>query len=222
MTIPQLEAALGMAQQRFDAAIKALAPKHKGSEREEYQVANTAVLALERTLAEAKGEQYADVSDFPVQWDTGAPMPHVLANEHRTFLIFHVREIIAGLDGTTVAARNLADDRAQTLALVEFERCVSFRMGVPNDEVVHGHPLSGKGLEDYTAQIVRHSEWIKELENINKVHAGYRPEHWKNLTHHVLWFHDSTFEYVAKSYKVEVVQQRVADLMANVCARLLG
>lgn len=47
-------------------------------------------LDLERKLAAAKGEAYANTFDFPVRWDVGAPMPHVFANEYGVFLTFLV------------------------------------------------------------------------------------------------------------------------------------
>ncbi len=142
------------------------------------------------------------MSDFPVKWDVGAPLPHVIADEHRTFIIFYVREIDPNWDGTYVTVKNPADGCVESLALVEFKRCASFRMGTPNDEVLEGHPLSGRGLDSYTAQVVQNSRWINELETINKVHSGYREDRWRELTHYILWFHDSTFECIAESYKV--------------------
>lgn len=77
-------------------------------------------------------------------------------------------------------------------------RHVSAKLGSPNDEVFHGHPLAGKGLEGYTAQLVRNSRWLSELQQINSVHAGYRPEAWQKRNHYVFWFHDTTFECIAE------------------------
>jgi CRISPR/Cas system-associated endoribonuclease Cas2 len=79
-----------------------------------------------------------------------------------------------------------------------------------------------KGLDSYTAQVVQNSRWIAELENINKVHSGYREDRWRELTHYVFWFHDSTFECIAESYEVEVFQESVSNLLAEACSRLLG
>ena len=155
MEIGDIEQALSVATERLTAAIRALAPKHKGGEMEEWVTANGEVLTLERALAKAKGEQYADLSDFPVQWDAGAPLPHVVANDHKIFLIFYVSENDTNWDGTYVTVKNPADGLVESLALVEFVRCTSFRMGTPNDEVFEGHPLAGKGLKGYTAQVCK-------------------------------------------------------------------
>jgi hypothetical protein len=49
-------------------------------------------------------------------------------------------------------------------------------MGTPNDEVIHSHPLNGKGLAGYEAMSVKNSTWLKELEAINAVHKCYNPK----------------------------------------------
>ena len=74
-----LENRLRAAGERRQRAIAALAPKHKGGEWEEYHAANQEVLRLERQLA-AKGDEYAEPCDFPLKWDAGAPMPHLMVS----------------------------------------------------------------------------------------------------------------------------------------------
>jgi hypothetical protein len=78
MKIPELETALREAQERASRAAKALAPKHRGSEVEEFRAARDAVLQAERNLAAPKGEPYAVPVHFPVSWDTGARLPYLL------------------------------------------------------------------------------------------------------------------------------------------------
>ena len=95
MTLAELETTLQEARERQRRAIKALAPKHQGGEVEEFRAATAAVLDAERALAAAKGEQYAVEIPFPVSWDTGAPLPHLLQSDYRTFLVFFLREINA-------------------------------------------------------------------------------------------------------------------------------
>ena len=70
--IHELERQLKKAEERHQRAMKALAPKHKGGEWEEYWAANREVLRLERLLAAAKGEEYAELCDFPLKWDREA------------------------------------------------------------------------------------------------------------------------------------------------------
>jgi len=215
-----LEHRLRDAQNRYSIACKALARVHKGGEWEEWNIAHGALLTVERELAEVRGEEFAIPAEFPVRWDIGAPMPFLVKNDHKTFLIFYVRVDDPNWDGTYVTVKYPANTNADPMALVDFEGCVSAKLGSPNDEVHEGHPLAGKGLDSYTAQIVRNSTWLAELETINKVHRGYKGDRWRRLKHFVFWFHDSTFECIVEDYKVEVLHETLAQILARVYDRM--
>ena len=73
----------------------------------------------------------------------------------------------------------------------------------------------GKVLKFYTAQIVRNSKWVKELETINKVHSLYNPKEWRLLNRYIFWFHDNTFECIAKSYNIEVFQKSMDEVFGE-------
>jgi predicted dithiol-disulfide oxidoreductase (DUF899 family) len=75
VSFTDLQSALAAAQTRLKRAVQALALKHKGGERDEYVAAKEALLAAERALAAARNEPHAVPIEFPVQWDTGAPLP---------------------------------------------------------------------------------------------------------------------------------------------------
>ncbi|HET9282702.1 MAG TPA: hypothetical protein VFR24_12140 [Candidatus Angelobacter sp.] len=218
MGIPELETTLREAQARQSRAIAALT---RGGEMEEVRAANTAMLQAERNLAAAKGEQYAVPIEFPVSWDTGAPLPYLMQNDYKTFLVFFLRDVDPKWDGTYVKVREPNSDLAEKLALVEFEYCDCTKMGTPNDEVLRGHPLYGKGLVAYKAMLVMNSTWLRDLEKINAVHARYNPESWRRLKHYILPFHDSTFECVASGFKVETFQMPLPSLLSEICKRLL-
>lgn len=219
MTLSELEATLQEARERQRQAMKALAPKHKGGEVEEFEAAIVAVHNAERSLAAAKGEQYAMEISFPVAWSTGVPLPHLLQSDNRTFLVFFLREIDPRWDGTYVHVRHPGGPDIEKLGVVEFERCICTKMGTPNDEVLRGHLLYGKGLVGYRAQTVENSNWLKELEAINAVHDNYKPDAWRSLKHYILPFHDSTFECVAKDLKVEVRETTLTKLLVELCQR---
>jgi hypothetical protein len=216
-----LEERLAAARARMDTATKALARKHVGGEEEEYWAAVEALLVAEREVAAFRNEEHAVPLEFPVRWDFGAPMPQLLVNDHRAFLIFLVKTSDPNWDGSYVAIVDPGSEQEESLALVEFHRCNSAKLGAPNDEVFHGHSLEGKGLEGYTPQLVRNSRWIAELQKINSVHRGYRAERWAKLNHYVFWFHDSTFECVAESFTVEVRRCSMPTLLAETCRRLV-
>ena len=181
-----------------------------------------AVLVLERELAAAKGEEYAVPLDFPVKWDAGCPLPHLLCNDYKALLAFIVRENKPGWDGSSVEIVSGRNEKSRPLALVEFPLCTAAKLGSPNDEVFDGHPLYGRGMDDYTAQRVMNSHWLAEIEAINKVHHCYNPAFWRERNHYVFWFHDTTFECIATSFTVGVYRESMAAMLARMCQRLLS
>lgn len=216
-----LEQRLAAAKARRDAALKALAPKHRGGEWDEYRSAQKALLAVEREVAASKNEEYAVPLDFPVQWNTGAPLPHLLVNDHRALLMFLVNVPDPNWDGSYATVKDPASEQRESLALVEFNRCISAKLGSPNDEAFAGHPLAGKGLEAYSAQLVKNSRWLAELQKINSVHRGYRPDAWQQRNHYVFWFHDTTFECIAEDLEVELHDCSMPELLSKACQRLV-
>jgi hypothetical protein len=68
---------------------------------------------------------------------------------------------------------------------------------------------------------VENSTWLKELEKINSIHDAHNLESWRGLKHYILPFHDSTFECVARGFKVETFQLPLSDLLSDVCKRLV-
>ena len=217
----KIEKQLVEANRRLMDATKALAPMHKGGELEEFYAAHEEVLRLERELAKFKKEPYAVPCNFPVKWDTGAPLPFLLCNDNRTFLTFYVTETDPNWDGTYVNVVDLASSESASLCLVTFQNCFSAKLGHPNDEVQSGHPLAGRGLDGYTAQFVINSPWLEEVAKINSVHPYDDSNRWKSLNHYIFWFHDCTFECLAESYTVEVLRETMAQLLVRVQGKLL-
>src|SRR5206468_3850686 len=89
------------------------------------------------------------------------------------------------------------------VAVVRFERCLALKGGVPNDEVLHGHPLYDKGLTFYAAHEVEHSSWIRDLIAISGVHRQFDPKTWTRMRHLIFTFQDETVEVVAEGWTVE-------------------
>ena len=107
---------------------------------------------LERAQAAAKGDEYAETIDFPIEWCTGAPLPHLFRSEGRALLAVRLNEPDPEWDGTYSTEVRLDGIAPMNLAIVEFEGCRSIKFGSPNDEALAGHALWGKGLEFYAAQ----------------------------------------------------------------------
>lgn len=219
--IGSLEKKLKAANKREKVACAALSQKHKGGEWEEYRSAHDEVLMCERELAAAKRDEYAERIEFPVKWDTGAPLPHLLMNDYKAYLTFYVDVPDPNWDGTHINVVDPSSNSIVSLVLVEFKHCLIAKLGSPNDEVLHGHPLEGKGLEGYTPLVVKNSKWISEIMTINKVHSQYREEGWKSYNHYLFGFHDTTFECIAESFSVELFNKSMGELLELVSGKLL-
>lgn len=153
------------------------------------------------------------------QSSVGAPLPVVVADEHRVFLIYLVQIIEPDWDGTTV--RVVDADSDEPTAIVAFERVTAHMFGPPNDEAFHGHPLASRGLKPYAAFRIEDSSWVRRLERMNRVHRQHDKRRYLDGKHHFVFaFHDSTFECVARGYEVELHAGPLRDAVSSVAARL--
>ena len=217
-----LERRLADARARLDRAAEALRPRHKGGEIEELQAAHDELIDAERALALARGEECALACEGFPRWDTGAPYPQLLSGAGRTILTYFVREPNPGWDGTSVRVVDVADDAPAAIAIVRFRGVTAARIGSPNDEVMDGHPLHGRGLEAYRAHVVKRSRWVQELQAINSVHRCYDPARWTDQNHYLLAFHDETVEVVASGFIAEVRRGGMASICRAALEEILG
>jgi hypothetical protein len=186
------------------------------------RVALREVLAAERDVARIAGDEYAIELDFALPWDTGAPLPQVLANDNRTFLLFYLSNPDPDWDGTWVRIVDPAADEPEPLGVVQFHRAHSVKLGGPNDEAIKGHPLYGKGLRTYAAHQVINSQWITEEERVNSVHPYHRGGWHDRLKHYVFCFHDTTFECLAESFSTERHIGSPRAVLSELVGRLLA
>jgi hypothetical protein len=112
----------------------------------------------------------------------GAPNPMVFADEHVVNLAYY----------------DIEDD----VALVTFDHCFEFRMGMPGEDLISKSPYSGLGILNFEPHVVENSPWIDELEKRYKVVSEFsRGE--RNYVHYLFAIHDRTFECIASGYKVK-------------------
>jgi hypothetical protein len=119
----------------------------------------------------------------PPQMDTGSPCPAIHSDGRRLLCAYYV-----GANAPTEG----------TVAILRFKGVLQFRFGYPNDEVLHGHPLSKLGLKHYAAYVVENSPLISEIENQNRVHPAFRLGMYEKFRHWVVTFRDETLEVVAR------------------------
>jgi hypothetical protein len=206
------------AQARLHDLSSALASAHGHGDWDQLRAAQEKVLVAEREVADAAGDEYAVEMTLGLVWDIGAPLPHLLANGHKTYVLFYLADPDPAWDGTWVNVVDPAASQAVPLGVVEFHHVHSIKLGGPNDEALDGHPLTGKGLRAYAAHKVVNSRWIAAEEQINSVHPNHRGGWHDQLNHYVFCFHDETLECLAESFTTE----RHVGSPQTVLARLLG
>lgn len=156
------------------------------------------------------------------QCSVGAPLPLVMGGELTLLVAYLLEERDPTWDGTISRIVDPQSDE-DLVVIVRFLGHCAMMFGPPNDEAFSGHPLAARGLTPYGAFVIEGSSWIRQLEQMNRVHPYHRPERYSELRHFVLSFHDSTFECVART--VEVVEtlrgsmneaaKKLAKLMAT-------
>lgn len=209
---------LQVAREELAAATAALAPKHKGGEWERFRRAHERCLMLERDLARATGDECAVEIEWPVLWDPGAPLPHVVSSGSRTYLIYLVSQRDPNWDGSYANVVTPSAPEKESIAVVRFDECLIYKFGAPNDEALGGHPLYGRGLVAYRAHTVERSRWIGEQEKINSVHPQHRPGWETRFRHYLLTFHDEMFECVARDHSVKTTVATFTEALQE-CAR---
>jgi hypothetical protein len=204
--VAELELALASARDRVTRAGAALGPENHGSDVEEWNAAVADQLRLERELSLARGEETAVLVDWQPRWDAGAPLPHVMSSAHRTVLVYLISEPDPSWDGTTVNVVDPTSPEERSLALVEFTRCYAHRFAGVSNDVLHGHPLAGKGLTAYSAHQVANSRWLAAETQIHSVDGNHDPVPWGRLRHYLLMFHDDLFECLAEGVDMRVAR----------------
>lgn len=92
------------------------------------------------------------------------------------------------------------DTGENMIAVVSIPTCLQVICGHPNDEVLSGHRLYGKGLTFYSVHRVENSSRLVEMERLNSVHPGHNAaEYFNGKEHWVFTFQDATVEIIALS-----------------------
>jgi len=143
-----------------------------------------------------------DDLDSVVEWeaipppDAGNPSPALTATEGQVRIAYFVSE----LDSSRWQSQQVEPSGMShsPIAVVEIAGAVAHIWGPPNDEALHGHPLTSRGLEHYGVYLVENSSWIRLLEKRNRVHPRHAdsPSYIDRLKHMIITFHDSTFECI--------------------------
>lgn len=214
-----LEARLKTARERLQAVMDQLPDSDP---RAELNAAHAELLAAERALAAARGEEYAIPLEGLPPSDAGAPLPHLLADGRRVLLVYYVAELDPNWDGTYITMIDPAENRDALLAVVESTGYLAVRMGLPNDEALRGHPLYTRGLEAYATHLVVNSSWITALERVNSVHPHHEGGWHAWARHYLFTFHDEIFECIARSHEARLERTRMRTLLERLAGDLVS
>ena len=155
------------------------------------------------------------------QSSVGAPLPIVLSDEHTILLTYLLQNTPENWDGSTIKIVDY-ETEDETLAIVSFNKYVSFMFGNPNDEAFSGHPLYERGLHPYAIFEVENSSWLRSLEEMNSVHPYHKPEHFQKYKHFIFAFHDSTFECIAECFNISVHKGSLESALTEMQKRLFS
>jgi hypothetical protein len=141
--------------------------------------------------------------DQVVEYDLGAKPgsigggTYVLQSEYDSFLVFDAGQY----DGERFI---------RSWAVVTIKHCMLTKFGSPNDEGLGQHPLYKRGLSFYNVYEVLNSSFVqKEIGTHTDLH------HW------IFTFKDSTFECIGDELRLDVSTQPLAQVIADVTARML-
>jgi hypothetical protein len=178
-------------------------------------------LQAERDLAAERGEQYAKVIDIGARWDIGAPLPHLVSNRSRVFVVCLASVPDPDWDGTYVRVVSPAEAHPSPFVVIEMWGCTEIRFGGPNDEAIHGHPLHGRGPQGYRAHEVVNSAWIEEAIKVNSVHPHHSDAPFRQLHHYALLFHDEMLEALADGIESRLVTGTMTSILHDLASSLI-
>ena len=155
------------------------------------------MLQIERERALARDEQAA------IPWEWPAPdnlsinqFPLILANERKTFLLYKTYTS-TNFQATYKQKEHCAYNTEELVAMLNFVSCAAIKFGAPNDEIIEGHALYGRGIDVGGAYIVANSKWKTEVRYMQGLHQQFDESHWAKYKHYLLFFKERTFEAIA-------------------------
>ena len=153
--------------------------------------------------------------------DTGAPLPHLVSNGSRAFAVCMASVPDPGWDGTCARVVSPADEDPSPLVVIETRGCAQVRLGGPNDEATHGHPLHGRGLAGYAAHEVVNSAWIEEAIKVNSVRPHHSGAPFRRLHQYALLFHDEMLEALARGIETRQVTGTIGAILEDLTGKLI-
>ncbi len=163
-------------------------------------------------------DRVVPLEDVP-QSSVGAPIPFVMADEHRVVLAYYVENRPPQWDGSEIRLVGPTSSD-EPIAIIRFSGCRAHMSGPPNNEAFAGHPLASRGLHPYGTFLIQDSSWIRKLESMNSIHRSHRPDSFRSLRHLVFAFHDSTFECICNGFDSLIAQGSIPSVIPRMAELL--
>lgn len=155
------------------------------------------------------------LDDFP-QMDAGAPLPMIIADELKVILLYYLKSPNPYFDANEELP-------TQEIASITFNFYLQYKFGSPNDEALNGHKYYKYGLESYSFYEVQNSDYIDELEKINRVHPRHSIATFSNLNHFIGTFHESCLEIISRGYNIKVYKNMLMkDCLLDIAQNMDG
>ena len=149
---------------------------------------------------------------YPI--NIGAPEPMIICSGFDLILLFYVDLFDLPKITDKLKERNIDSDIG--IAIMKFKKGYIHKFGIPNDEVIIGHPYYKLGLKPYSFFAVNDSDWIKEIKRIEAHHPYFNEQGFDSLNHYIITFKDNTFECIAEDYFIEYSFDTMRDTLDKV------
>lgn len=155
--------------------------------------------------------------EFSYPINLGAPEPKIISNDNNLILLFYLDLFDSPEFVDKIKERDISNDTG--VAILNFNLFKLYKFGVPNDDVIIGHPYYKLGLKPYSFYEVEDSDWIKEVKRIEMHHPYFDENKYTDLKHYIIVFKDNTFECIAKGFSIEYffdnMKQKLSDILTT-------
>jgi hypothetical protein len=153
-----------------------------------------------------------ELTDFPRPL-SGAPLPTILATEHRLLLAYYTTlwEPEPPSNKRSKMPVLVGESTLGTIAIVDFRPPASFFSVPVSNETFDAHPLAFRGLAGCGVFRVENSSWIRRLVAVQYHHSKPYPGAFSDTKHYIFVFHDSIFEAAADDVDTRALQGSMGD-----------
>ncbi len=157
-------------------------------------------------------DRVAKLSDLPPP-NVGAPIPAVVATEHKLDVIYFVQESVFKKGGYSHDEVRVMNPKSEgsLVARVSLHWPMAHMFGLPCENTIEAHPLASRGLHPCATWEVTNSSWIRDLARVLAAYEHADPSGLDSYRHLIFAFHDSTFECVARSYDIKLTRDSIVS-----------